>query len=162
MSVMERMWAPWRMEYLMQDRDGGCFLCQNAAEQRDRENGILFRGSFAFVVLNAFPYNSGHLLVAPYRHLRDPRALSEEEQADLWRVTARCLEGLEVSIRAQGFNLGINLGQAAGAGLESHLHLHIIPRWNGDTNFLPVLGETKVISEHLLTTFDKLLPFFGQ
>jgi ATP adenylyltransferase len=162
MGVMDRMWAPWRMEYLVQERGGECFLCQKTSEQGDRENGILFRGSFAFVILNAFPYNSGHLLVAPYRHLADPRALSEEELAELWQITARCLTGLEGSMGPQGFNLGINLGQAAGAGLESHLHLHIIPRWNGDTNFLPVMSETKVISEHLLTTFDKLLPFFRQ
>jgi len=162
MSVMDRMWAPWRMEYLTQEKYSVCFLCQNAAKQCDRENGILFRGPLAFAVLNAFPYNSGHLLVAPYRHLADPRTLSEEEQSDLWRVTARSLESLEKCMGPQGFNLGINLGQAAGAGLESHLHVHIIPRWNGDTNFLPVLGETKVISEHLLTTFDKLLPFFSQ
>ena len=140
----------------------GCFLCAKPRQANDAENLVLARGEFAFVVLNRFPYNTGHLMVAPYRHIGDLTALPAEVSADLWRLTQRAVAALQREYRPDGFNLGMNLGRVAGAGLPDHLHLHVVPRWNGDTNFMPITADTKVLPEALGRTYARLRPYFDR
>jgi len=155
---MERLWAPWRMKYILQMKGKGCFLCKGAREKkRDRKNYVLLRGKTCFVILNTFPYNNGHLMVSPYRHIGEMDRLRDEEMLELFKLTVRAISIMKKVLKPDGFNVGINLGRAAGAGLASHLHIHIVPRWNGDTNFMPVLGNTKVISQSLSETYKKLV-----
>jgi ATP adenylyltransferase len=146
------------MEYIRSKRSGadpGCFLCLKPRERRDPENLILARGRKCYVVMNLYPYNNGHLMVAPYRHVPDLEGLTAAEGADLLALTRRSLAALRRWGRPQGFNVGFNIGTVAGAG-ETHLHQHIVPRWGGDTNYMPVLGETKVIVQHLRETYGQL------
>ena len=160
---MERLWAPWRMEYIEQlgrDDEEGCIFCSKPREERDRENLLLYRTSHSFVIMNLFPYNNGHLLVVPRRHTADFLSLTPEELTDVNRLLQLSLRVLTEAVHPQGFNIGWNLGRVAGAGIADHLHCHLVPRWNGDTNFMPVLGRTKVISEELGRTWDKLHPLF--
>lgn len=154
------VWAPWRIEYIRGEKDGECFLCRMFAESKDLENLILFRGETCAVTMNRFPYTSGHLMVAPYRHIAEPDDLSAEEDREFSALTKRAVAALRAALQPEGFNIGINLGQVAGAGLESHLHQHIVPRWSGDTNFMPVLGGPRVIPEALETTRNLLTPYF--
>lgn len=154
---MERLWAPWRMEYIESaDAQDGCFLCAYPPEHRDAERYILHRGDHAFVVLNAYPYANGHLLIAPYRHVATPGDLTVEEQLDIWAQLCRSLEALKAAFAPHGFNIGINLGRVAGAGLEGHLHVHVVPRWNGDTNFMPVLADVRVMPASLKFVYERL------
>jgi ATP adenylyltransferase len=134
----------------------GCIFCEKWKEQTDLENLILLRGETCFVLMNLFPYNNGHLMVVPVRHTGDILDLAPEEHAEMFRLTQRSVAALRSSMNPQGFNIGYNLGQSAGAGITDHLHLHVVPRWNGDTNFMPVLGSTRVISEALEATYRKL------
>jgi len=157
---MQNLWAPWRMEYIQQDKPDGCIFCRYPAEANDRENLVLGRSAHAFAVLNRFPYNSGHLMVIPRRHLADLSALPEEEFADLQRLLRASVAILIDVYRPDGMNVGMNLGRVAGAGIDQHLHWHAVPRWGGDTNFMPVIGETKVMVEHLTGSFDRLRPRF--
>ncbi len=150
------IWAPWRIEYIAGKKEKGCLFCRKAKSRSDRKNRVLLRGAFSFALLNAFPYTSGHLLVAPYRHAADLESLPPEEAADLMRTAQVCLALLKRAMRPEGFNLGFNLGKAAGAGVLGHLHLHIVPRWNGDTNFMPVLGRSRVIPQALDATYELL------
>lgn len=154
------LWAPWRMQYIAGPRPHGCILCQKAKEEEDAKNLILARGSFSYVLMNIFPYNSGHLMIAPYRHLDCLAKLSLEEITEImtWASTSERI--LREAFRAMGFNIGVNVGKVAGAGIDDHVHMHVVPRWDGDTNFMPVLGETKVIPEHLEETYAKLLPYY--
>lgn len=139
----------------------GCFLCTGVEGSDDRAAHILWRGDHVFVLLNAFPYNTGHLMVAPNRHVADVDELSAEERAELMEVTFRA-KGIVADVMApQGFNIGINLGSAAGAGVPGHVHVHVVPRWGGDTNFMTTVGVAKVLPEMLADTYDKLLPSFG-
>ncbi len=151
---VEKLWAPWRMEYILSSK-GGCIFCEKSKESEDEKNYILVRGELCFVMLNAFPYNCGHLMVAPYRHSEQIEELTKEEIEDMARLARECIRALKEAFEPQGFNLGMNLGRESGAG-EAHLHLHIVPRWRGDTNFMPVLTDTKVISEALSETYRKL------
>jgi ATP adenylyltransferase len=154
---MERLWAPWRLEYIRQaDELPGCFLCSAAAGGAHEEALVVHRGSHALVVLNRFPYASGHLLVAPYRHVGELGDLGDEEVLEIHRCAGAGLAALAETMRPQGFNLGWNLGRIAGAGLVDHVHLHVVPRWAGDTNFMPVLADVKVMPEHLSDTREKL------
>ncbi len=155
---MERLWAPWRMEYIERigKEEKGCIFCVKAAESQDAENFILYRGKSVFILLNTFPYTNGHLLVAPYRHLAALTELGEEEARELLSAAALGVNALQRAMRPDGFNLGLNLGRPAGAGIADHIHLHIVPRWSGDTNFMTVCGETKVIPESLPDTLKKL------
>ncbi|MEO0098512.1 MAG: HIT domain-containing protein [candidate division WOR-3 bacterium] len=155
---MERIWTPWRKEYI-QSKAKGCFLCRALKEKRDRENFILFRGEKSFLILNRFPYNNGHLLVAPNAHKKMEKITSQEGK-EILELTLLSVKVLKKVLKCQGLNIGANLGKVAGAGLIGHFHLHIVPRWLGDTNFLPILGETKTIAEYLEETYEKLLPFF--
>jgi len=153
---MERLWAPWRMAYIEVPQPAGCVFCPSGPEQ-DRERLILVRGNACFVIMNLFPYNNGHLMIAPFRHTAELPGLTPEEQAELISLTAYCVRLLDAAFRPDGYNIGINLGRTAGAGIAGHLHQHIVPRWNGDTNFMPVLGETKVLPDLLQGSYDRLL-----
>ena len=151
------LWAPWRIDYIRDEKESGCFLCRMFMEQTDRENLILFRGKTCVIVMNRFPYTSGHLMVAPIRHLANLEDLTPEEDLELSQLTRCALSALRATLNPEGFNIGFNLGSAAGAGLKDHLHRHIVPRWVGDTNFMAVVGDTHVVPEALLATYDLLL-----
>jgi ATP adenylyltransferase len=162
----ERLWSPWRMEYIRRGEgggDGGCIFCELPAADpgRDEDNHLLARGRVSFVLLNAFPYNPGHLMVAPYRHVGDYEELSGEELAELTGFVGRGIRAMREESSPHGFNLGMNLGEVAGAGIADHLHLHLVPRWGGDTNFMPVVGRTKVVPELLGETWQRLRPHFA-
>jgi ATP adenylyltransferase len=154
------LWAPWRIEYIRAEKEGECFLCRMFQENADRENLLLFRGKTCAVLLNRYPYNSGHLMVAPFRHVAEPGDLTAEENQELAKLTALSIKVLRKAMNPQGFNIGINIGEPAGAGLKDHLHQHIVPRWTGDTNFMPVLGGPRVMPEALTATFDLLNDLF--
>ncbi len=158
---MQTLWAPWRGELIHSEPRSGCIFCVLPAEQRDRENLIVARTTLSFVILNRYPYNNGHLMVIPRRHVADFTLLTPDESHDLHALLQRSVGILGQASRPAGFNVGMNLGAAAGAGIAEHLHYHVVPRWLGDTNFMPVLGETKVMIEHLQTTFDRLAPLFA-
>jgi ATP adenylyltransferase len=157
---MEQLWAPWRLEYIVGSKTEGCIFCEFPKKDEDEKHLILYKGKLAFVIMNAFPYSNGHLLVAPYRHTGDITELDDDENLELMKLTHKCCKALREIARPDGFNIGINLGEAAGAGIADHLHLHIVPRWNGDTNFMPVFADVKVIPEALQTTYKKLKPIF--
>jgi ATP adenylyltransferase len=160
---VERLWSPWRMEYVQAARDEseGCLFCDKAALGDDEAAYIVARGDLSFVMLNAYPYNPGHLMVAPFRHVGELEELGEEELADASRLLQRSIRALKEASGPHGFNLGMNLGRVAGAGVADHLHWHVVPRWNGDTNFMPVVGETKVLPELLSGTYEKLRPLLA-
>ena len=157
---MDQLWAPWRLAYVVKDappKEGGdCFICRGLAEQNDRGNLIVERTAFGVILLNKFPYNNGHLLVAPLAHKGRLDELSADEILDLQQSLARMIQKLERTIRPDGFNVGLNLGKVAGAGLPGHVHWHIVPRWNGDTNFMPVFADVKVIVQSLDALYDLL------
>ncbi|MZH40716.1 MAG: HIT domain-containing protein [Nitrospinae bacterium] len=157
---MKQLWAPWRMEYINSERTEGCIFCILPRENDDDKNHILYRGESAFIIMNIFPYNSAHLMVSPYRHIDCLTKLDSNESTELNQLTDACINTLKTVINPEGFNVGYNIGKAAGAGYDEHIHCHIVPRWVGDTNFMPVLGETKVHPEHLKATYNKLLPHF--
>ena len=159
---MKRLWAPWRMEYLKADGADECIFCIGNDPGEDRQRLILFRGTCSFVIMNRYPYANGHLMVAPYRHLGDPSALSRQESLEMHHLTVACLGALRACGAPDGFNLGMNVGAAAGAGMEHHIHQHIVPRWSGDTNFMPVLAEIRVVPEHLEATWRQLRKWFAE
>ena len=155
---MERLWAPWRLEYVQSaDKQDGCIFCRAAESEDDEEQLVVHRGERAFVLLNKFPYASGHLLVAPYRHGLNFGDLDDDEALEIHHLGTRGLEALRSVYAPEGFNLGWNVGRIAGAGIPEHGHLHVVPRWGGDTNFMPVLGDVRVIPEHLAATRAKLV-----
>lgn len=155
---MDRLWSPWRYQYVSKAADGGaCIFCQKPSEQRDRENYILFRGEHNFVLLNLFPYTSGHLMIAPYRHVARLAEVDRPALAEMMDLAAEAERALTAVYRPQGLNLGMNLGECAGAGIAGHVHLHILPRWTGDANFMTTIGETRVLPEDLEVTYDRLL-----
>ena len=154
---MDKLWAPWRLEYLTQPKREVCLFCDEA---NDRELLILRRTPLVRVMLNGYPYANGHLMVAPNRHTADLDALSGEEMLELFRNVALCRNVLARASAPDGFNIGMNLGKVAGAGIDDHLHLHVVPRWQGDHNFMTVLADTRVLPEALLATYDRLLPLF--
>ncbi|MCM2357300.1 MAG: HIT domain-containing protein [Geobacteraceae bacterium] len=158
---MKRLWAPWRMEYIRNNKSAGCIFCLGEQHDRDSENLVLYRTSLSFVMLNRYPYSNGHLLVAPCRHISDLNGLSGEEMNDLFGLVRLATNVLGATASPQGFNIGINLGKAAGAGVEEHLHVHIVPRWHGDTNFMSVVADLRVMPENLQASYDALLPGFS-
>ena len=165
---MERLWTPWRRAYLegaRSDGDSGeetCFLCAGPASTDDPETLILFRATHVYVVLNRYPYNNGHLMVAPYQHTGDFAALEAPTASELIAEAQRSVAILQQVYSPDAFNLGMNLGRVAGAGVPDHLHIHVVPRWNGDTNFMPVLAETKVLPESLDQTYERLARRFRE
>jgi len=160
---MDNLWAPWRMEYILgQSPREGCILCPGPDRTADRERLMLHVGPLSLVMMNRYPYNNGHLLIAPVRHVADPRELSPAETADLWAKSRAALDCLDELMSPHGFNVGLNLGKSAGAGVAEHVHLHVVPRWEGDTNFMTTLSEVRSIPEHLLATFDRLRPLLAK
>lgn len=153
---MKRIWAPWRIKYVNMQKPEGCILCQKPSEKADVENYILYRGQHNFVIMNSYPYNPGHLMVSPYRHVATPEDLPEDERHEHFDIVTRCVTVLRETFHSTAFNIGVNLGRVAGAGIEHHFHTHIVPRWQGDTNFMPVLADTKVLPEALADTYRKL------
>jgi len=153
---MKRLWSPWRMAYLTEERPRGCIFCIAAAEERDEENLIVWRGERAFVILNRYPYNAGHLMVVPYAHVASLEDLPAETLTELMLLVNRSLAGLRRAMSPEAFNVGANLGHAAGAGIADHVHMHVVPRWEGDTNFMPVLADVRVIPEFLADTYRKI------
>lgn len=157
---MQIIWAPWRMEYIQGEPLSECLFCQKFSEKDDNTNYILYRGDLGFIILNTYPYNNGHLMVAPIRHIADITLLNESELCKLMNLVQKSVEGLKEVYKPSGFNIGLNLGESAGAGITDHLHIHIVPRWQGDTNFMPALCDTKVMPQYLRVTYNALLPFF--
>ncbi len=150
------------MAYITGARRRGCLLCEILREENDRTNLVLHRGPLTYVVMNLYPYNNGHLMIVPSRHCADVSDFSPQESLEIMQVTQACTRILRRALGAEGFNVGFNLGKAAGAGIADHVHLHVVPRWAGDTNFMPVLAETKVMPEYLESTYDKLVPLFQE
>ncbi|MEE8302054.1 MAG: HIT domain-containing protein [Candidatus Tectomicrobia bacterium] len=156
----EAVWAPWRMDYILSEKAAGCIFCDKPRQQRDAEHHILWRGDTAFVLMNRYPYNNGHLMVAPHVHVPSLTDLDAPQRAELFELTARCEQVLQQALNPEGFNIGLNLGAAAGAGIAEHLHMHIVPRWAGDTNYMTVIGEIRVIPQHLDETYRLLASYF--
>lgn len=160
---MEHLWAPWRMAYIDPSgaKEQGCIFCVKPEEDRDEENLILNRGARCFVLMNLFPYNNGHLMIAPYAHVPDIERLDAETLTEMMLTAQKSLAALRAAMRPDGFNMGINQGTVAGAGIADHVHFHVVPRWNGDTNFMPVLADTKVMPDYLQNTYRQLKPHFA-
>ncbi len=158
------LWAPWRMESIEAPKPDGCIFCDLPAqegEENDRRNLVAHRGARSFTILNRFPYNSGHVMVVPRAHLGRLEDLSAEDFGDLHEELRRAIAAVQAAYRPEGLNVGMNLGRVAGAGITDHLHYHVVPRWGGDTSFMPVLGDTKVMVEHLEATWRKVRQAFG-
>ena len=149
---MDKLWAPWRIEYIRAPKEKGCVFCTKSEPGDNRDNLVLFRGENSFILMNLYPYSNGHLMIAPYQHTSETTDLSRTTNTEIMKTT----------MKAEGFNFGANLGKAAGAGIEEHLHYHVVPRWIGDTNFMPVLGHTKVMVEILQETWDILKLHFNK
>ena len=159
---MHRLWAPWRMEYVGGGHErGGCLFCEAYAPGDDAARLVVWRGPLALVMLNRYPYATGHLMIAPARHTADPAELAPAEGEELMRLVGQCTRRLAAAMEPDGYNVGMNLGRVAGAGVEHHLHLHVVPRWNGDTNFMPVLADVRVMPQHLADTRAALAPRFA-
>lgn len=153
---MNRLWAPWRMAYVGSQASAGCVFCECLSRADDRDSLILLRAPLAFLILNAYPYASGHLMAVLNRHVGTLAEASPEELGELMRLAADATRALGVEYRAEGFNVGLNQGRLAGAGIEGHLHVHVVPRWSGDNNFMTTIGDTRVLPEALAATYDRL------
>lgn len=157
---MENIWAPWRKEFILSKKEEGCFFCTAIKDNQDQKNLVLYRGKECFCILNKYPYNSGHLMIAPKMHKDDLSKLNDSEMLELLTLTRDVKNILAKKLKPEGFNLGINFGKVAGAGVEDHIHLHLVPRWKGDTNFMPVIAETKVIPQSLEDLYLELKEYF--
>lgn len=158
---MEIIFAPWRYKYVSHtDRSNGCVFCEIINSEEDEKNLLLHRADYNIVVLNKYPYTTGHLMVVPLGHNSEPSAERGEEMAELMMLVTRSIQALKQQYSPHGFNLGMNLGQAGGAGIEAHYHMHVLPRWNGDTNFVSVIGDVRIVPENLEDTFRRLRPAF--
>jgi ATP adenylyltransferase len=152
------LWTPWRLKFILGEKPDKCVLCSKPQESRDRENYILHRGELCYIMLNLYPYTNGHLMIVPYRHEADITKLDGETLQEMMRFIQASVAAITKAMNPTGFNLGMNLGRFAGAGIDDHLHMHLVPRWSGDANFMTVLGETRLIPEDLDSTYDRLLP----
>ena len=160
---MKQLWAPWRLAFIEKASHlSGCIFCEKPALHRDGRSFILRRGRHAYVLMNIYPYNNGHLLIAPYRHIATLEELPEPVLLDMLRLVQRSITAIREVYAPEGFNLGVNQGRAAGAGIEHHIHLHVVPRWGADTNFMPILGETRVLPQHLKASYTRLKAAFGE
>lgn len=165
---MKRLWAPWRMEYILdKNKHDSCLFCDVSRQDknkpnksRDKKNLILHRGKHCFVILNRYPYNSGHLMVVPYFHTPTFDGLSDEILFDIIKTVDKSVRILKDVLNPDGFNMGLNFGKVAGAGMESHMHMHVVPRWTGDTDSMPIIAETRIMPEHLEKTYNKLVRSF--
>ncbi|NWG02778.1 MAG: HIT domain-containing protein [Syntrophaceae bacterium] len=156
---MKYLWAPWRMDYILGEKKKGCFFCQKLKEKKDIKNLILYQGQDVFVIMNKYPYGHGHVMIAPKRHCLDVEKLDPHELREMIDLLKTSVQVLKANLHPHGFNIGMNIGKMGGAG-EKHLHLHIVPRWAGDTNFMPVIGRTRVIPEYLKKTYQQLRSAF--
>jgi len=154
---MKAIYAPWRMTYLKSDKPDGCVFCKDSLRQEDL---ILLEGKTAYVMLNLYPYINGHLMIIPYRHVCKLDDLTPEEKLEMFQLIDISVKSLEDCMHPEGFNVGINLGKAAGAGVDDHVHIHVVPRWIGDTNFMTIIGEVRVIPDDLIKTWERLVPLF--
>ena len=146
---MKKLWAPWRRKFIRHKKNTRCIFCDKPKSRNDKKNFIIERGKTVYSILNIYPYNNGHVMIAPYRHIKSIASLTQEETIELFEMLKRTIKKLDKSLKPHGYNLGLNMGRVAGAGYDKHVHLHIVPRWLGDTSFMPVFAETKVISESL-------------
>lgn len=153
---MKHIWAPWRIQYIQGAKPSGCILCDKPGENKDVENYILYRAEHNFIMLNSYPYNPGHLLIAPYRHVATPEDLTAAERNEHFELVSRSIAVLKEAFKPGGFNFGANLGKVAGAGIDDHFHSHIVPRWQGDTNYIPVLADLRVVPQALADTYKSL------
>ena len=153
---MKQIWAPWRIQYVRMEKPEGCILCEKPRQDDDTQNYILCRGDKNFVIMNSYPYNPGHLMVVPYRHEGSLESLDDEELHEHFQIVSRCIRLLRQVFNPSGFNVGVNIGKIAGAGIEGHVHTHIVPRWQGDDNFMPVIFDVKVVPEALAETYEHL------
>lgn len=158
---MKKLWSPWRSKYIESfkpgaEKDGSCLFCRIPSEDRDGENYLVHRGKKGYIVMNLYPYNSGHILVVPYKHCSTLEELDDSENLECMQLINLGIKALNTSIYPEGYNIGTNIGRCSGAGIDEHVHFHIVPRWNGDTNFMPVLNEVKVVSEMMDKTYEKL------
>jgi ATP adenylyltransferase len=153
---MKHIWAPWRIKYILSEKGERCILCDKPKEGRDAENHILYRGDKNFIILNRYPYNVGHLMVVPYRHMANLEELTREESLEHIEMIAKGVTTLRTALAPGGFNIGINIGRVAGAGIEDHLHTHVVPRWEGDTNYMPIIADTNVLPQALVAAYEKL------
>jgi ATP adenylyltransferase len=158
---LDYIWSPWRYRYLTAAKPGGCIFCAMAAGDSDEESLIVFRGDHNFVVLNRFPYTSGHLMVVPYRHVADLAGLDDTIASELMALTRASERHIRTTYRPDGLNLGMNIGESAGAGIAGHIHMHVLPRWTGDANFMSTIGETRVLPEELPVTWRRLQDAFA-
>ena len=158
---MDRIWAPWRMDYIESSKEPGCVFCEKSQSKKDKKNLVLYRGMETFILMNLYPYTNGHLMIAPYLHTSDVNELTEIANKEIMQFAKDCFNILKSKLRAEGFNFGANLGKVAGAGIDQHIHYHIVPRWSGDTNFMPVISDTKVMIEKLNKTWERLKPEFS-
>ncbi|MFA5337008.1 MAG: HIT domain-containing protein [Candidatus Omnitrophota bacterium] len=154
---MNKLWAPWRITYVSNTRVKGCIFCRAFKEKKDKKNLVVLRSRHSFAILNAFPYNNGHVMVVSNRHVSSIENFKDEEILDMNKVLVTITFALKAVLKPAGFNVGINLGKVAGAGIDKHMHIHIVPRWLGDTNFMPVLSDTKIISQSLSELYAKLI-----
>ena len=159
---MKRIFAPWRYKYVSDPDAEGCIFCNAISSDDDIKSGVLFRGKFAFVIINKYPYNNGHVMVAPYKHTGNFEELSKEEMLEMSTLIQKWQEVLRKAMKPEGFNIGMNLGRIAGAGFEEHLHYHLVPRWGGDTNFMPIIGQTKVVPMSIEEAYDLLLESYKE
>ncbi|MBT3519311.1 MAG: HIT domain-containing protein [Candidatus Marinimicrobia bacterium] len=157
---MKRLWAPWRMDYIQSPKEDGCIFCLKTESKNDRDNLVLFRGKESFILMNLYPYTNGHLMISPYCHTNETNNLSDSCNLEIMTLANKSMSIMKKTMKAEGFNFGVNIGKAGGAGIEEHLHYHIVPRWSGDTNFMPLIGHTKVMVEGLKETWDNLKPHF--
>ena len=159
---MNKLWAPWRIDYIRKPKEDGCIFCNKFKSSDDKKDLVLYRGIGSFILMNLYPYSNGHLLISPYKHTSDINELSDQENGEIMWMANQCMNILKLTMNAEGFNFGANIGKAGGAGIEEHIHYHIVPRWTGDTNFMPVVGNTKVMVEGLIESWEGLIPHFNK
>ena len=161
-NKVKHLFSPWRMEYVSSPSSSDNIFLDALESKNDRDALILYRGKLSFVIMNLFPYNNGHLMVVPYRKVKSMIELTKDELQEIMKISQKSMSIIEERLNANGFNFGINIGKCSGAGIDDHIHYHIVPRWDGDNNFMPVMGNTKVIVQGLLDTYDILCPFFNK
>lgn len=157
---MKQLWAPWRIEYILGPKPDACVFCLPDSTEEDEERLVLHRGGHAFVIMNRYPYNNGHIMVCPYRHVSELTELSREEAHDVMDLVQRCSGILKQHFNCEGINVGLNLGKAAGAGIGEHLHFHLVPRWNGDSSFIAVMDDVRTVPQHIHETYKALRACF--
>lgn len=158
--IMKQLWTPWRIEYILGPKPDECVFCLPDSYNQDQQRLVLFRGESCFVIMNKFPYSNGHLMVCPYRHVMALEDLTEAESQETMHLLRECAKILKKHFKCEGINIGLNQGQAAGAGIREHLHFHLVPRWNGDSSFMAVMDEVRTIPQHLDATYSELKPYF--